>query len=92
MFAYDVVCCATFYVPMCVRMLRANSLSHEVYFLLCQKINDTFYSTEGLHGLGIVILLYYVMTYGQTGADRKHKSQITFAHLHIFLCFGGEHV
>jgi hypothetical protein len=24
------------------------------------------------------------------GADRKHKSQITFAHLHIFLCFGGK--
>jgi len=24
-----------------------------------------------------------------TGADRKHKSQIAFAHLHIFLYFGG---
>ena len=55
-----------YYVATCGCMLHANSLSHEIYFLLCQIIKDTFYSTEELQGLGIVILLYYVMKYGQT--------------------------
>ena len=55
-----------YYVAICVCMLHANSLGHGIYFLLRQIINDTLYSTEGLHGLGIVILLYYVMKYGQT--------------------------
>jgi len=55
-----------YYIAMCVCMLHANSLSHEFYFLLHHIINDTFYLTEGLQGLGIVILLYYIMKYGKT--------------------------